>query len=97
MSSTTDLTVRYTTTIGSDGERDGFFAELCSCSDGVPTLVAEAFWSDSTGEFVVTFGQIPVPFSVLEEFVVEARHRVPPAAQPRESNFFVKGLPGDLA
>ena len=97
MSTPTEPTARYTTTIGSDLDRDGFFAELCSCPDGVPTLVAEAFWSDSTGEFTVCFGQSPVPFSVLEEFVAEARLRVPPTAHSRESNVFVNGLPSNGA
>jgi hypothetical protein len=78
-------------------DRDGFYAELCSWSDGIPTLVAEAFWSDSTGEFTVNLEQSSVPFSVLEEFIAEARQRVPPTVQSRESNFFVNGRPGNGA
>ena len=78
----TELEVRETSP--SDVQRDGFFAELRLCTGAVPLLLAEAFWSDVTNEFTITFGNEPVPFSVLEEFVAVARQRVPPSTQPRE-------------
>jgi hypothetical protein len=93
MSISSKPAVSYTTIFGSDVVRDGFFAELCSCSDGVQVLIAEAFWSDVNQEFTVTFGEGPVPFSVLEEFVADARSRLPPVGTLRESNVFANGLP----
>lgn len=83
--------ISYKTTIGSDLDRDGFFSELWLYSGADRTLVAEAFWSDASSEFTVSFGERPVPFSVLESFVAEARQRLPPTSQPQESNQFVNG------
>ena len=68
----------YVTAVGSDVARDGFYIELCESTAQGPKLVAEAFWSDATGEFSVTLAQSEVPFSVLEAFIAEARERVPP-------------------
>ena len=82
----------YTTTVGSDVARDGFYAELCRDSDAGPVLVAEAFWSDETSSFSVTVAESPVPFSVLEAFLAEARLRVPPESCRQESNMFTSGV-----
>jgi hypothetical protein len=81
----------YTTTIGSDVDRDGFYAELCRETEQGRFFVTEAFWSDATSSFVVTVAENPVPFSVMELFMAEARSRVPPAASPQEENRFVQG------
>ena len=83
--------VTYTTTVGSDVTRDGFYAELCRESDAGTVFVAEAFWSDETSSFSVTVAESPVPFSVLESFLAEARLRVPPTNRPQESNIFTPG------
>lgn len=83
--------IRFITTVGSDVTRDGFYAELCRESEGGPVFVAEAFWSDETSSFSVSVAEGTVPFSVLEAFLAEARLRVPPASNPKESNIFVAG------
>ena len=44
----------YRTTVGSDVDRDGFFAELTRASNGQIELVAEAFFNDSASEFAFT-------------------------------------------
>ena len=80
----------YTITVGSDSPRDGFYAELCREADSSNIFVAEAFWSDTTGDFIVTVAESTVPFSVLEEFISESRTRVPPSSSPVEKNLFRK-------
>jgi hypothetical protein len=82
----------YTTTVGSDVLRDGFFAELCQETGTGLLLVAEAFWSDATSEFTFTGTEHPIPFSVLENFLQEARQRVPPTGNPEDSNLFTLGV-----
>ena len=84
--------IAYTTTIGSDLGRDGFFAELYRVTDGVRVFVAEAFWADATSNFSVTVVESPIPFSVLEAFLAEARLRLPPSAKPQETNLFKSGV-----
>ena len=84
--------ISYTTRVGSDVSRDGFYAELCRESDQGPVFVAEAFWSDATSEFIVTATGDPVPFSVLEAFLAEARQRVPTASAQQESNYFTSDV-----
>ncbi|MGR4877818.1 hypothetical protein [Pseudoxanthomonas sp. LARHCG66] len=88
MSTLSNGSIKYTTTVGSDVTRDGFYAELCRASDAGTVFVAEAFWSDETLSFSVTVSENPVPFSVLEAFLAEARLRVPPSNSPQESNVF---------
>ena len=83
--------ITYCTTVGSDVTRNGFYAELCRVGDAGPVFVAEAFWSDETLEFSITVAESPVPFSVLEAFVAEARLRVPPSSHPHEANRFIPG------
>ena len=92
MSTLSNGSVNYTTTVGSDVARNCFYAELCRESAAGTALVAEAFWSDETSSFLVTVAESPVPFSVLEAFVAEARLRVPPANSPQEPNFFTRGV-----
>jgi hypothetical protein len=91
MSILSNGSIKYTTIVGSDVTRDGFYAELCRESDAGPIFVAEAFWSDETSSFSVTVAEGTVPFSVLEAFLAEARLRVPPASNPQESNIFMAG------
>jgi hypothetical protein len=93
MSISSQPAVSYTTIFGSDLVRDGFFAELYSCSDGVEVIIAEAFWSDANQEFTMTFREGSVPLSVLEGFVADARSRLPPVGTSRESNVFANGSP----
>lgn len=81
----------YSTTIGSDVGRDGFYAELCKETESGPIFIAEAFWSDENSSFIMTFNEKKIPFSVLELFMAEARLRVPPKDRPQESNWFIKG------
>jgi hypothetical protein len=92
MSILSNGSIKYTTTVGSDITRGGFYSELCRDSDTGSVFVAEAFWSDETSSFSVTVAESPVPFSVLEAFLAEARLRVPPASCPQESNIFIPGL-----
>ena len=68
----------YRTTVGSDVDRDGFYAELTRVSNGQDELLAEAFFNDGTSEFVFTAFAKEIPFDVVERFVGEARRRVPP-------------------
>ena len=81
----------YSTKIGSDIDRDGFFVELYRETESGPVFVAEAFWSDENSSFVISFTEKTIPFSVLELFIVEARSRVPPKNNPQENNWFIKG------
>lgn len=78
------LTFRIT--VGSDVERDGFFAELIQEQPGPMREVAEAFWSDKDQTFSLRCFDSVVPVSVIERFLAEARRRVPPAAHPMEIN-----------
>ncbi len=80
--------VAYRITLGSDVTRDCFFAELTRETVDSPVLAAEAVWSDATNDFIVTFSESVIPFSVLEVFLAEARKRVPPASHLVESNVF---------
>lgn len=82
----------YVTTIGSDVTRDGFFAELCRETNDIPVGVAEAFWSDVASTFEVTVSESPIPFSVLEAFLAEARLRVSPSSTQQEKNLFVSSV-----
>jgi hypothetical protein len=68
----------YRTTVGSDVDRDGFFAELTRTSNGQIELVAEAFFNDSISEFTFTAFVKEIPFDVIEKFVEEAKRRLPP-------------------
>ena len=70
--------VEYRTTVGSDVSRDGFYAELTRISNGQIELLAEAFFNDSTSEFTFSAFAKEIPFDVVEKFVAEAKHRVPP-------------------
>ena len=76
----------YWTTVGSDIDRDGMFAELWREANPVPERVAEAFWSDANAEFTVEFFDGPLPMSVVERFLSEARASLPPTDAPLESN-----------
>ena len=76
----------YWTTVGSDIVRDGMFAELWREATPDPVLVAEAFWSDANAEFSVAFFGGPLPMSVVERFLSEARTSLPPTEAPLESN-----------
>ncbi len=76
----------YWTTVGSDVIRDGMFAELWREANPAPVLVAEAFWSDASAEFTVAFFEGPLPISVVERFLSEARATLPPTVAPLESN-----------
>ena len=68
----------YETTVGSDVDRDGFYAELTRTINGKIELVAETFYNDSTSEFTFTAFVKEIPFDVIEKFVEEAKRRVPP-------------------
>jgi hypothetical protein len=75
---------RFTTFMGSDLQRDGMFLELHSETSSAPLM--EVFYSDHDASFTVTgFGQ-PVPLSVIEQFLAEARQQLPPSeVSPRRS------------
>ena len=73
----------FTTLMGSDLNRDGMFIELNSDDSSFPLM--EAFYCDADSSFAVTgFGR-PIPISVVEEFVREARERLPPIQGPEST------------
>jgi len=67
---------RFDAVRGSDVVRDGMYLELSE--DGGKQGIAEVFFSDETGEFVLnTFGN-DVPLEAIEWLVSEARVSLPP-------------------
>jgi len=67
---------RFHAVRGSDDVRDGMYLELSE--DGGRKGVAEVFFCDETGEFVLnTFGNA-VPLEAVEWLVSEARAKLPP-------------------
>jgi hypothetical protein len=68
----------YRTTVGSDVDRDGFYAELTRTTNGKIELIAEAFFNDATSEFTFTAFVKEIPFDIIEKFIEEAKRRVPP-------------------
>ena len=72
--------------MGSDLNRDGMYAELWREATPHPELVAEAFWSDKSAEFSMALIEGPLPVSVVELFLAEARASLPPTRAPIESN-----------
>lgn len=77
---------RYWTTVGSDVDRDGMYAELWREALPHADLVAEAFWFDATNEFTLVLHHGPLPVSAIELFLAEARASLPPKKSPIESN-----------
>lgn len=79
----------YTTTLASDVHtRDWMGLEL---DDVAPApgrgTVLEAFHDDATGEVTFTAHVAdPLPFELVEQFVAEARRRLPPLAESRSSS-----------
>ena len=66
----------YVTWRGSDVTRDGMFLELKEAGALDPLM--ETFYSDADGSFSLAgFGGF-VPLEVVEQFISEARHYLPP-------------------
>jgi hypothetical protein len=74
---------RFSTLMGSDLQRDGMFLELHSEASSL--LLMEAFCSDQDFSFTVTGFDHPVPLLVVEQFLAEARQRLPFARPQDES------------
>lgn len=71
----------YNFVMASDVVRDGMGLE-CTAEGAPAQLLMEAFWHDPTGTFTFEVFQPSVlPFKLVEEFVREARRRLPPVRQ----------------
>jgi hypothetical protein len=68
----------YSTLLGSDLTRDGMFLELHRGPMEGSSVVAEAFYSDATGNLTTSIFQRDLPDEILEEFFAEARTCLPP-------------------
>lgn len=66
--------------------RDGMFLELHRGPMGGSSVVAEAFYSDATGNLTTSIFQRDVPDEILEEFFAEARNWLPPIASAAEDH-----------
>ena len=71
---------RYSTTMGSDVQRDGMYLELEDITPRGRGIVAEWFYSDVDGTMTFTAYRRNLPGAVLEWFQSEASRRLPPRA-----------------
>jgi hypothetical protein len=69
--------ITYLLTMGSDVDRDGMYLEA-TISTSSPQVVAEVFYSDTSGRFTVSCFKESIPIEVLEYLLAEARRRLPP-------------------
>ena len=76
---------QYSTVLGSDVQRDGMYLELHSGDPSKSLPVMEVFYSDFDRGFeVTTFAEASVPLAVVDQFLTEARLRLPPAHEQSE-------------
>ncbi|RYD34208.1 MAG: hypothetical protein EOP86_11505 [Verrucomicrobiaceae bacterium] len=69
---------QFKTTRGSDVHRDGMFLELSEAESS--DVLMEIFYSDTDGSFnFAGFECGSVPLDVIEQFILEARHFLPPS------------------
>ena len=70
----------YSFTRGSDVVRDGMFLEADVAGAQKRRTVAEVFYSDETGRFLVTCFEESVPVELIEFHLAEARRCLPPTS-----------------
>ena len=64
--------------MGSDLNRDGMYLELNCTVDGEQKYLAEIFYLDEKKVFeLCRFDSCEIPFEILEEFINEAKKRLP--------------------
>lgn len=66
--------------MASDIVRDGMGLECWEVSPE-NRLVLEAFWRDTDGQFTFSAFEPDLPFELLEEFLLQARKRLPPSTK----------------
>jgi hypothetical protein len=67
----------YSTVLASDLQRDGMGLELSRDT----RLIAEVFFSDKTGELIISLFEEGIPLTVIEQFIAEARTGLVPIRQ----------------
>ena len=73
---------KYSFTRGSDVVRDGMFLEAELLEGEKRRAIAEVFYSDDTGKFVVSCFEENIPMELIEYLVAEGRQCLPPSAKP---------------
>ena len=72
----------YSFTRGSDVVRDGMFLEADLHEGEKWRTLAEIFYSDKTGKFVVSCFEENVPVELVEHLIAEGRQCLPPSSKP---------------
>ena len=69
-------------THGSDVVREGMFLEAELLEGEKRRVLAEVFYSDATGKFVVSCFKENIPMELIEYLVAEGRQCLPPSSKP---------------
>ncbi|MEP4545297.1 MAG: hypothetical protein ABJ000_03900 [Saccharospirillum sp.] len=85
--------IKYKTNWGNDGERDAFTIELTKYeAEGKEVFIAEIVWWDESNRFTFEILKEPVPVSVIEALVEEAREKLKPKDTTQEANIYSETL-----